>query len=173
MHIAGTRIARRRIVAGTLVSTVLAVIAAMSLSAATASAYVRGTCEAGEFCLGDLYHLTGGMYENAGDVNDLTRFKFYYYADDRYNAPVAYDNPVRGNSWSAYNHGRAVSSGRNDVMVYTAKYYGVVPGTPPGFTGAKACIALGRRLDLPASWRDKIVSFRWVTRGECNGAPRL
>jgi Protein of unknown function (DUF2599) len=112
-------------------------------------------CDLGEFCLGHKYHLTGGVYDNPGSDNDLRNDRFTYYRNPALN-PI-----VDNNSWSVWNHGR--NGAYSDVVVYSE----------PGRTGSAACIALGRRTDLPASWRSRISSYRWVTRAECNRHPRL
>ena len=138
-------------------SALIGVATFMAISPGTASA-ARGNyrCDRGEFCLGQFYHLTGGVYDNPGSDADLRNDRYTYYSDPTKNPFVAYAS--RGNSWSAHNNGN-----RFDVMVYTW----------PGYTGYKACIVRGRKLDLPSDWKDRIMSFRWITRSECNASGRL
>ncbi len=158
-------LSRRRIAGAGIVAALLSLAAFMTTSPGTASANhpENGRCDRGDFCMGRLFHLTGGLYTNPGHDPNLGDDKFVYYTDPRKNRIVEDD------TWSVFNNGKAVSSGRNDVLVYTVRYYGYGRDTPPyRFSGRTACVRLGRKLDLPSDWRDTISSFRWVTRAECN-----
>ena len=68
---------------------------------------------------------------------------------------------VSQNSWSAYNYGSAGQY--QDVMVYT--WF--------GYTGHKACIKKDRKVGDLGSWNNRISSFQWVTRAQCNTATQL
>ena len=142
---------------------ILASLVAMSPATASASHRENGSCDQGDFCMGQGYHLTGGLYSNPGHDPNLGDDKFVYYADPRKN------QIVERNTRSVFNNGIVDKTGRNDVLVYTVRFYGYGRDVPPfRFTGSTACVRLGDRLDLPSDWAYKISSFRWVTRAECN-----
>jgi hypothetical protein len=133
-----------------LVSALLSIAAFMAVAPGIASAGTNNyVCEPGEFCLGRLYNLSGGLYP------DLRDNVFFYYTDPAQNETLG---RVSQNSWSAYNHGNY-----QDVMVYTWFSY----------TGNKACIKKDRYIGDLGSWKDRISSLRWVTRAECNAAAQL
>jgi hypothetical protein len=129
-------------------------------SSASASADSPTTCDPGEFCLGRLHHLSGGLYQNTGNDANLS---------DNVFLPERIHRVAR-NSRSAYNHGNAQSNGYNDVIVYDL----------PNFRGDSACITLGRLLpDLSVwsiehdgsaryeDWNMRIMSFKWATHAQC------
>ena len=115
----------------------------------TASAANNFQCKPGEFCLGRLYNLTGGLYQNTISDPNLLDNTWFYYTNPHDNEQLG---RVTNNSWSAANKGRL------DVIVYDGY----------GYIGAGACIHAGRGINLPADWRDRISSFRFATRSVCN-----
>jgi hypothetical protein len=68
------------------------------------------------------------------------------------------DAQVGGNAESAWNNGRATSSGHDDVIVYTRR----------NFTGAGGCIRLGQKGDLAGGFVNNVHSYRWVIPATCN-----
>lgn len=117
--------------------------------AAKQTAAAHSKCERGEFCLGRLYNLTGGLYQSRVSDRDLGDNRFFYYVDPEENERFG---AVANQSWSAS------SNGRRDVIVYDG----------PNMTGAKACLHAGPRINLPDRWQDRISSFRFATRSACN-----
>lgn len=109
----------------------------------------NSTCESGEFCLGRLYNLSGGLYQGRAGDHDLSDNTFYYYVDPNENKKLG---RVTNQSWSASNESR------RDVVVYDE----------PDSTGERACIHVGPRINLPDRWKDRISSFRFTTRSACD-----
>jgi peptidase inhibitor family I36 len=106
-------------------------------------------CEPGEFCLGRRYNLTGGLYQNTRSDPDLADNTFFYFAVLTENERLG---RVPNQAWSATN------MTKRDVIVYDGRK----------FTGAAACIQAGRGINLPADWRQRVSSFRFATRSQCN-----
>ncbi|MEA2243236.1 MAG: hypothetical protein QOD24_2792 [Solirubrobacteraceae bacterium] len=109
----------------------------------------NSTCESGEFCLGRLYNLSGGLYQGRASDPNLSDNTFYYFADPNENKKLG---RVTNQSWSASNESR------HDVVVYEG----------PDNTGERACIHVGPRINLPERWKDRISSFRFTTRSACD-----
>jgi hypothetical protein len=114
-----------------------------------ASAPHNFKCEPAEFCLGRRYNLTGGLYQNTISDPDLGDNTWFYSKDPENNALLG---RVTDHSWSASN------PTKRDVVVYDRRNY----------TGAAACIQTGRGINLPADWRQRISSFKFVPRSVCN-----
>jgi hypothetical protein len=154
-------IAKPRLAAALVVG-LLAVAAFIAMAPAKASAGSNNfQCEEGEFCLGYMYNLSGGLYQNVSSDSDLRRHTFYRYLDPSQNT-IRVALQTHGNSWSAYNYGK--SALLEDVLVYSK----------PDYQGRKACIARGTRLNvLPDAWKDQIMSFQWVTSAYCPASIRL
>jgi hypothetical protein len=68
---------------------------------------------------------------------------------------------VGGNAQSAWNNGRATSSGHDDVIVYAGR----------NWTGRAGCIRLGQKGDLAGGLVNNVHSYRWVTPATCNRFP--
>jgi hypothetical protein len=106
-------------------------------------------CEPGEFCLGRRYNLTGGLYQSTVSDPNLSDNTFFYYTVRTENERLG---RVPDQAWSATN------MTNRDVILYDGH----------NFTGAAACIQKGRGINLPADWRQRISSFKFATRSECN-----
>ena len=136
-----------------LVSALLAVCGIMATTASSASAAsYDGVCESGEFCMGYMYNLSGGLYDNSGSDPDADL------GNDRFVRNWA--QFVGNNTWSMQNKGRT-----HEILVYDGA----------GYQGAVACLKRSAGiLNLDGSWwKDRISSYKWVTScpREIGGVP--
>ncbi len=123
----------------------LGVVALGASSPVNASA--ASTCSSGELCLYSGKNLTGGIYHFSGSDGNLYNDRFSGF----------FGRVVAQHAESVWNHGRRVSSGLNDVALYTRT----------GFRGNAYCVRLGRRGDLTVTLLN-VRSYQWVTRAACN-----
>jgi hypothetical protein len=136
----------RRIVIAFAVAALLGGTALLlSLSAAPASATVHG-CPQGEFCLYFNEDANGGFYHFAGSDPNLD--------NDRYKGG---DNGETVGDTSRYVWNNGVPENKGDVIIYGL----------PGYRGARDCIFINSKGQLPHEWWNNIESYRWVTRTEC------
>jgi Peptidase inhibitor family I36 len=138
----------RRAAIAVLAVVLLGAATLMATSPGSASA-ARGVCGPGDFCLHYSYGQSGGLYHFSGSDSNL---------DNDHFESGAVNVTVGGNAESAWNNGRATSSGHDDVIVYTRRK----------FTGAGGCIRLGQKGNLAGGFVNNVHSYRWVTPATCN-----
>jgi hypothetical protein len=135
----------RRIVMAVAVAALLGGAALLSLSAAPASAAFHA-CPMGQFCLYFNEDANGGFYHFAGSDPNLD--------NDRYQGGDT--GEIVGDT-SRYVWNNGVPANKSDVIVYGL----------PGYRGARDCIFINDKGQLPHRWWNNIESYRWVTRTEC------
>jgi hypothetical protein len=143
----------RRAALAALVAALLGVAAFTAMSPATASA-ATGSCDPGEFCMWYLTNFGGGLYEFSGSDSSLANDHF-----ENANTSSIVDN----NTESVWNRGTSDPNGYVHVVVYDGASY----------TGAGLCVVQGRKANLPASWQNRISSYRWANAATCNRYPHL
>jgi hypothetical protein len=112
------------------------------------TAAINSRCQPGRFCLGRMAYMSGGLYQHKVSDRNLGDDVFYYYTDLDRNKRLG---RVTNQTWSAWNRGRL------DVIVYDR----------PAFTGARACIPAGQKINFPGRWQDRISSFQFVAAPGC------
>ena len=131
-----------------MAAAVLSALALMAVSPGTPSA-TYGVCGTGDFCLHYSYGQSGGLYHFSGSDSNLDNDHFEGGASNLI---------VGGNAESAWNNGRASSSGHDDVVVHTGR----------NWTGRGGCIRLGQKGNLAGGLVNNVHSYRWVTPATCN-----
>jgi peptidase inhibitor family I36 len=144
---ASPRSLRRKTIAF-MAAALLSATAFMVVSPGQASA-TYGVCGARDFCLHYSYGQSGGVYHFSGSDSNL---------DNDHFEGGASNLTVGGNAESAWNNGRASTSGHDDAIVYTGR----------NWTGGAGCIRLGQRGDLAGGFVNNVHSYRWVTPATCN-----
>jgi Peptidase inhibitor family I36 len=119
--------------------------ALLSISAAPASA-ARHPCGQGEFCLYFNEDANGGYYHSKGSDPNLD--------NDHYEGGDT--GEIVGDT-SRYVSNNGVPANKSDVIIYGL----------PGYRGARNCIFINDKGQLPHEWWNNIESYRWVTRTEC------
>ena len=135
----------RRIVIAVAVAALLGGTALLSLSAAPASAAFHA-CPMGQFCLYFNEDANGGFYHFAGSDRNLN--------NDHYEGGDT--GEIVGDT-SRYVWNNGVPANKSDVIIYGL----------PGYRGARNCIFINDKGQLPHEWWNNIESYRWVTRTEC------
>ena len=97
----------RRTTMALMTAALLSAAAFIAVSPGKASA-TYGVCGAGDFCLHYSYGQSGGLYHFSGSDSNL---------DNDHFEGGASNLTVGGNAESAWNNGRATSSGHDDVIV--------------------------------------------------------
>ena len=141
----------RRTTMALMAAALMSAAAFMAVSPAKASA-TYGVCGAGDFCLHYSYGQSGGLYHFSGSDSNL--------GNDHYEGGAS-NLTVGGNAESAWNNGRATSSGHDDVIVYAGR----------NWTGRAGCIRLGQKGNLAGGLVNNVHSHRWVTPATCNRFP--
>lgn len=134
---------RRVVIAA--IAALLAGAALLSLSTSPASATMHG-CPAGEFCLYFNEDANGGFYHFYGSDSNLD--------NNRYKGGDTGET-VGDTSRYVSNNGNPAT--KSDVIIYGL----------PHFKGARDCIFINSKGQLPHQWWNNIESYRWVTRTEC------
>jgi len=148
-----TAIPKRRIAVAALVAALLSAAAFTATSPTTASASPGDAhCDRGDFCMWYNYNFVGGIFQYAGSASDLRRNFFE-------------GNPtqqVSRNTASVQNAGKSAT--RAYVLAYDRPFWKSSTQNPKN---GKLCIRQGTVTNLPSNWVDNIMSYRWVTPGEC------
>ena len=105
-------VSRSTVVAGLAAALLLVVMTAAPSSASAANNWV---CEAGEFCMGYQYNLSGGLYQTTITDPDLGDNTFYYWTDPARNETLG---RVSNNTWSMKNNHSTY-----EVLVYDGAYH--------------------------------------------------